>query len=59
MSTMDRTSIWAWRESAWSSDRGNLDGFSVEAVDGLPAPDANCHAQRADGYAGQQEQYDV
>jgi hypothetical protein len=34
MSTMDRTSIWAWRENAWSSDRGNLDGFSVEAVDG-------------------------
>jgi len=34
MSTMDRTSIWAWRDGAWSSDRGNLDGFSVEAVDG-------------------------
>jgi hypothetical protein len=34
MSTMDRTTIWVWRDDAWSDDRGNLDGFSVEAVDG-------------------------
>jgi len=34
MSTIDRTTIWVWRDDAWSDDRGNLDGFSVEAVDG-------------------------
>src|SRR3954452_10336270 len=34
MSTIDRTTIWVWRDDDWSDDRGNLDGFSVEAVDG-------------------------
>jgi hypothetical protein len=34
MSTMDRTTIWVWREDAVSNDRGSLEGFSVEALDG-------------------------
>ena len=34
MSTVDRITIWQWRDDAWNTDRGNLNGFGVEAVDG-------------------------
>ena len=34
MSTVDRITIWQWRDDAWNNDRGNLNGFGVEAVDG-------------------------
>jgi hypothetical protein len=34
MSTVDRGSLWQWREHTWESHRGGLDGFSVEATDG-------------------------
>jgi hypothetical protein len=34
MSTTNTGTLWQWREEAWSRDRGYLDGFRVEAVDG-------------------------
>jgi hypothetical protein len=34
MSTVDRITIWQWRDNAWKNDRGSLNGFGVEAVDG-------------------------
>ena len=34
MSTVDRITIWQWRDDAWNTDRGSLNGFGVEAVDG-------------------------
>src|SRR3954449_11193040 len=34
MSTVDRGTLWQWREHTWEADRGGLDGFGVEATDG-------------------------
>jgi hypothetical protein len=35
VSTVDRTTLWQWRDTeTGSADRGGLDGFSVEATDG-------------------------
>ena len=34
MSTVNRITIWQWRDDAWNTDRGSLNGFSVEATDG-------------------------
>jgi hypothetical protein len=34
MSTMDRTTIWVWRDDTLSNDRASLEGFGVEALDG-------------------------
>jgi hypothetical protein len=34
MSTVDRINIWQWRDDAWNNERGSLNGFGVEAVDG-------------------------
>jgi hypothetical protein len=35
VSTVNRSTMWQWRDTdTWSADRGNLDGFSIEAADG-------------------------
>ena len=34
MSTVDRGTLWQWREHTWESNRCQLDGFSVEARGG-------------------------
>jgi len=34
MSTVDRGTLWQWREHTWESDRCQLEGFSVEARGG-------------------------
>jgi hypothetical protein len=34
MSTVDRGTLWQWREHTWESDRVQLEGFSVEARGG-------------------------